>query len=883
MKRESRIHLTDRPDRRVFTGEALRCVAMPLGGIGTGQIALAGDGGWRQWQILNRPNHLGHVPNSFFAVYQRPAATHDTKRKRPEDLMGRARILMSDALYDDEGFEPSVTVSDHIVPEESRRLLSAFPGVEQIAYSGEYPVAKVTYSDPSLDLPVTLTAYSPFAPLDENLSGFPAVIATLRIDNTSSVKQFVGVAATLQNAVGWEGIGKIRDTHFSGFGGNANHVIRADGMTAIEMTSNRISRDDARYGNMTLATLHADATYHGRFESLDTFWSDFSSNGVLDNVDDATPSDSGTTVCGALARSRWLEPGDVFETTFVLAWHFPNHYVNWSQRWFGVNDEKSKFWIGTRYGTRFSSSLDVIQTIAQRFGELRDITMSFRDTFYDSTLPYWLLDAVTSQASIIRSPTCLWLEDGTFHAFEGCHGASTGSPEDTGGCCPLNCTHVWNYEQALARLFPRLERTMRDTDLTRQMTEQGRVVFRTTLPLYLERWTEVAADGQAGTVLKAYREWRASGDREFLDRAYPKIKRAIQFMIENWDDDRDGLLTGEQHNTYDINLHGWSSFTCSLYLAALRAAEEMAKLCDDSAFAAECREIFDRGVMNFDAELWNGEYYVQKPDPEKSMEFQYGSGCHIDQILGQWWAHICGLGYILPEDRVKTALAAVVKHNWRADFVGFEQRPRIYASERDTGTLVCTWPRGGEPDKPTLYSHEVWSGLEYQIASSLLFEGLVEDAFKVAQSARNRYDGRQRNPWNEVECGDHYARSMSSWMLLEAASGYRYDAATGVVRFAPVVTPNAFRAPFIAAEGWGTFDQRVDETTFTASIGIASGTLRLQTLELGNDVASNTVQTVVGDTVVSARLETRDDTVRVVFDSPITLTVGQALVVSLSA
>jgi non-lysosomal glucosylceramidase len=879
MSVEPKIAVTSRTDRRVISGEDLRCVAMPMGGIGTGQIALAGDGGWRQWQMMNRPNHLGHIPNSFFAVYMRSEAVHFTERERPEDVMGRARVLMSDALYDDADFKPSVTVSDHIVPEESRRLLRELPGVASVEYIGEYPIAELTFTDPAFPLPVHLTAYSPFAPLDAELSGYPAIIATLSVTNTTEVKQYVSFAATQQNPVGWDGVGKNRGMHFGGFGGNVNRVAKIGDMTAIEMTSNRLARDDARWGEMALASFGSgEVSWLGRFDSLDTFWAAFSTDGQLGDTDDPTPTGSGSTVCGALARGQWLEPGESLDATFVISWYFPNHYVNWGQEGFGVHDQKSKFWIGTNYGNRFSGALDVAQTLHDRADEVGEATKQFRDTFYDSSLPYWLLDAATSQASIIRSPTCLWLEDGTLQGFEGCHGASTGSPENTGGCCPLNCTHVWNYEQALARLFPQLEQTMRRTDLKHQMTDAGQIGFRTVLPLYLDRWDNPAADGQCGTILKTYREWRASGDREFLDEMYPDMRTAMRFIISHWDSDRDGLLSGAQHNTYDIDLHGWSSFTSSMYIAALRAAEEMANLCDDPDFASECRAVYEIGRKNLDAELWNGEYYIQKPDAEKSMEHQYGTGCHIDQILGQWWAHVCDLGHILPEDHIHAALKAIVSNNWRGDFVGFKQTPRIYASNSDEGTLACTWPHGGEPEKPTLYSHEVWNGLEYQLASSLLFEGLIDEALQVAKSARDRYSGSQRNPWNEVECGDHYARSMSSWTLIEAASGYRYDAGSGVMGFAPCITPDSYRAPFVAANGWGTYAQTLSEGSAHVSIRLSAGTLMLSALELSVPAKDVSEATLDGQ-AVSVNAVVSGDTLRIEFADTVEIGAGQTLTI----
>ncbi|HQK21530.1 MAG TPA: GH116 family glycosyl hydrolase [Candidatus Latescibacteria bacterium] len=870
--------LAGRPDRRVILGKALRAVAMPLGGIGAGQIALAGDGGWRQWQIMNIPNHLGHVPHSFFAVRMRPHAVHFTERRSPEDVMGVSRVLMSSALYDSPDFIPPVTSSDHIVPEESRTLLRQLPGVDEVRYVGEYPVAEVIFSDPSLPLPVTLEAYSPFAPLDEEFSGLPAILCDLVVTNTLESPVHVSLAGTLQNAVGWDGKSRISGTRNPGYGGNENRVVRARGLTCIEMTNPSVPAESNRFGQMALSLLGGNVTWLGRWDTLEAFWADFADDGDLSCTDDAAPTSPGSTANGALCRSAWLKPGETLKATFVISWFFPNHYVNWDQSGFGLKDRKSRFHIGTHYATRFQSALDVAMYVSDHAEVLRKRTFDFRNSFYDSSLPYSVLDAVSSQASIIRSPTCMWLEDGTFHAFEGCHGASTGSAEDVGGCCPLNCSHVWNYEQALARLFPRLEQAMRRTDLLHQMTEEGRIGHRTLLPLYLPRWTEPATDGQLGTVLKLYREYRACGDRAFLDELYPKAKKALEWVFTKHDVDGKGILDGFQPNTYDCALHGHNTFVTGLYLAALRAAEEMAKLLGDSSFGEECRARFESGKVAIDAECWNGEYYIQRPEPGKSMDMQYGEGCHIDQLFGQWWAHILDLGYVFPSDHVREALRSILRYNWRDSFSGFRQSPRVFASDHDSGLLICTWPHGGRPDKPTLYSDEVWPGTEYEIAGLCLFEGFAEEAFKVVEGLRKRYDGVQRNPWNEVECGDHYARSMASWTVLEAACGMRYDAGRSFLGFGPNVTPERFRAPFVTASGWGVFSQRITDQMATAEVIVSHGTIPLACFEL--DMPSKAV--VVGKVLVNGKpvrctCSTLDRRAHIAFGSLLELREGNTL------
>jgi len=866
------------PDRRIITGEHLRAVAMPLGGIGAGQIALAGDGGWRQWEIHNIPNHLGYVPHSFFAVRMRPADLHRVGRRTAGEFSGAARVLMSPALYDDADFRPPITSSDHVVPDEARRLLSMVPGVAEVEFVGEYPIAEVTYRDPGLPLPVSLEAYSPFAPLDEDLSGMPCIICTLTVRNTRDLRIHVALVATLQNAVGWDGKGCISGVQFAGYGENTNRVIRTKGMTTIEMTNARLPKEHECSGQMALSALHEGTTYLGRWDSVEAFWNDFATRGDLRNIDDPTPSAPGSTVNGALCRSAWVEPGKSFTATYVLSWYFPNHHVNWDQQGFGLKDRKSKFFIGTHYATRFESAWDVARHVRDQFTALSEATHRFRDTFYDSTLPYWFLDTVSSQVSIIRSPTCIWLEDGTFHAFEGCQGASTDSVEGTGGCCPLNCTHVWNYEQGLARLFPRLERVMRRTDLKHQQAPDGKIGHRTLLPLYLERWTVPATDGQLGTILKVYREYRAGGGRAFLDEFWPETKKALLWAMDENDQDADGILEGWQPHTYDCPAHGHNTFIGSLYLAALRAAEEMAKIVGDVEFAKECRRRFDTGSKNLDAELWNGEYYIQKPEPDKDLKWQYVTGCHIDQVVGQWWAQMLDLGEVLPREHVRGALRSILRYNWRESFEGFKQKPRVYASDGDKGLLICTWPKAGRPPEPMLYSDEVWPGTEYEIAAQLLYEGMLEDAFKVLRATRGRFDGRERNPWNDIECGDHYARSLASWSLLEAALGFRYDADAGLIGFGSKVTPEDFRGPFVAGDGWGTYEQKIEDGTATATIILAGGALGVTTLELDLPrMPTGVISVAVNGNPVDYESKLTDQRVTISFREPVDLAVGQEL------
>jgi len=869
-----------RADRVVYRGEQLRAVAMPLGGIGAGAIALAGDGGLRQWQVVHNVDHVAHVPGSFFAFWGKPAGGE-----------AAARVLQSSALYDQIRFKPPLTSNDHAVPSESRKLLEALPGVKEIEFAGEYPAAEVRYLDSSLPAEVRLEAYSPFIPLNSKDSGLPAIIFEFKVKNTGAQPLSVSVMATLQNLVGWDGHSPIAGVEYFAYGSNRNALERSPGLTALDMSNPRLPRDFPFQGRVALAALADEATYVTQWDNLELLWRDFSEDGRLANHQGEESSADGRTWNGALAVPLTLKPGEEKSAVFVLAWHFPNRYVNWDQGSIGVEDKRSKFWLGTMYSNWFESSMDVVRYVAANLDRLGRETRLWRDTFYNSTLPYELLDCVSAQSSIIRTPTCIWVKDGHLHGFEGCCGASTTHCQSS-GCCPMNCTHVWGYEQTLSRLFPELERTMRHTDWEVQQHASGYVFTRTPLPFYLPRPWEmktpveegVALDGMISTVLKTYREYRHGAGRKWLVGLWPRVKQLMEYTVNSFDADADGVIEGEQFNTYDISFYGVNSLLGTLYLAALRAAEEMARIAADAPAVERYRGLYEKGRSNLSRELWNGEYYVQKVDLTNHAKDQYATGCLSDQLLGQWWAHQLELGYILPAEQVRAAVGSIVRYNWRENFAEFKQEPRVFASEHDQGLLICTWPRGGRPEKPTLYSDEVWTGIEYEVAALLFYEGMVEDALKIVRGARARYNGRERSPWNDVECGDHYARAMSSWALLEAASGQRYNAEEGFLAFQPRLTPDSFRCLFITAGGWGTFEQKVSGRSQSNQLLSAYGESKLRALEFafqGTGTPRSVTATLNGK-ALAAKSTVSGKTVRVEASEGFALKAGDSLRVEIA-
>jgi hypothetical protein len=312
-------------------------------------------------------------------------------------------------------------------------------------------------------------------------------------------------------------------------------------------------------------------------------------------------------------------------------------------------------------------------------------------------------------------------------------------------------------------------------------------------------------------------------------------------------------MEGVQHNTYDIEFRGPNPMMGAIYLTALRCATDMAQAVGD-ADASSYEELARRGSSALDSETWNGEFYVQAYERAREEKYQVGAGCLSDQLLGQWMAHVVGKGYVLPEEHVKSAIHAVYRHNFKETFASHANPQRIFALGDEGGLLLCSWPRGQRPLLPFVYSDEVWTGIEYQVAAHLIYEGYVEEGFRIVRAVRNRYDGERRNPWNEVECGNHYARALASWSLLLALSGFRYSAPQKLLGFEPRFDGEKFASFWSVGEpGWGWYEQERRGTSFSATLKVLHGSgIEIAQLSLPVSASSKPEVQVAGRPVGSS-------------------------------
>jgi len=777
-------------------------IAFPLGGIGTGNVSLGARGQLTDWEIFNHPGKGVRLPFAFVSIHAQDGTGDSVTRVLESELRP--------PYTDWNGLPVSTT--------------AALPRLDESRFVGEYPIASVEFTDADLPLDVELEAYTPFVPLDPEDSGLPCAVLEYTLTNPTDRRIEATVAGSLPNVVGElcePGSGPEDLLTSPALGGNVTEFRTADDATGVHMRSTRYDPGDLRYGDTSLLVMGGDEPTYGSWargsgiERLRRFWDEFRSDGTLDGTTHDDPTDWGETDIATVGSMAALAPGESRTIRFVLSWSFPTRRHEWD-RVFAEDDccadgdcDDDVPTVRNQYATRFDDSWDVAEHLLSDLDRLRGLTYEFRDALFESTLPGPVLDAVSSQLSTVRSPTCLWLEGDRFLANEGCHPSQ--------GCCPGTCTHVWNYAQSVARIFPSLERRMRRLDLEETTTDDGNIAFRTPLPVTDDPETvtdEPAADGQLGTILRLYREWVYSGDEEFLVDLWPIAARALEFGIETWDPDEDGVITGRQHNTYDVEFYGPNPMIESWYLAALKASAKMATAVDDHDGAERYRALFERGVENADEQLWNGDYYVQRLDDVDEHRHQHGTGCLSDQLVGQWFARVVGLGDVVPPDREMDTLESIYDHNFRESFVTHDIPSRTYAINDESGLVLCSWPDGDQPDVPFSYALEVWTGVEYQVAAHLIYQGLVEEGLSIVEAVRNRHDGHRRNPWNEIECGNHYVRAMSSWSVYDAIAGLSVDLRDGAsavnehgFRVSPAIPTDEFRCFWITAEQWGTYEQ----------------------------------------------------------------------------
>ncbi|MBR5661071.1 MAG: hypothetical protein IKW99_05925 [Bacteroidales bacterium] len=750
----------------------LQRVALPLGGIGTGTVSLGGRGEIRDWEIMNVP---GKDNSSITIGNDAPLFAIFTKKKDG----GSATRLLSGPLYPQEYLHYEGRPVNH----------HGLPRFNEASFDAAYPFGQVILSDPDMPVKVRIKGFNPFVPGDSEASGLPLAVLAYEVTNTSGSELEVAVCGAIRNFIGRDGqdytLNWKGDRIPIGARGNKNEYRESGRVKGIYFTTSGVDPEDKAWGNFSLTTDNSDEVTFRTFttdnnwsNSMLNFWDDLSDDGLISNPEGSIRHSVGNDQdpMGALSVKAKLSPGETRCFKFFLTWNFPNRKA-WSTEIVGN-------YYSTLYPDSWESALDFIP----RIGDLEKSTLLFVNSFLSSSLPDVVKEAALYNLAVLRSQTVFRVEDGHMLGWEGVM--------DHYGSCAGSCTHVWNYEVATAFLFGDLARTMRDVEFRYAMNPDGAMDFRVNLPLGSRPDpNQIAADGQMGCIMKLYREWQLSGDMAFLKEYWPACKSALSFAWKEkgWDGNQDGVMEGSQHNTMDVNYFGPNPQMGFWYMGALRAAEEMAKAMKDKEFAKKCRDLFEQGSAWMDANLFNGEYYEHKiTDPEtfeflpegsdKTPPFQLGKGCLVDQLVGQYMAHICGLGYLGDKDHIQKTLESVMRYNFIPDVSCEFNNMRSYVMGHEAALMMASWPKG-RLEVPFPYFPEAMTGFEYCAAVGMIYEGQVENGLKCIKAIRDRFDGAKRNPFDEPECGKHYARSMASWASVLALSDFHYSGVEKTMSF----------------------------------------------------------------------------------------------------
>ena len=808
---------------RTYSGRKLKMLAFPLGGIGTGSISLGGRGQFQDWEIYNRPDK-GRSPDYALASLW----------VRSGDAKPIAHVLESRLM-------PPYASASGLGPANAPGLSR----LEDATFTGEFPIARIDFHDTRLPVRVSLEAFSPFIPLDPENSGLPVAVLRYRVRNPGKTAVTASIAFSLDNPVGPKTRGSLRRM---AEGGRSNEFRGAAGdqLQGLYMTDTSLAEEDPERGSFALCLLNSGdgrVTYLRGWPAAKwwaspmLFWDDFSADGQLG------PEAAERKLTGALCLQRDIKPGSEAEYTFLLAWHFPNRTPAWSG-WTAPKGHENAI-IGNHYCTRFADAWAAAQHAAQKLPDLEKRMMSFVSAMRASTLPGAVRDAAMSNLSTLVTQTSFRTADGEFHGFEGCN--------DQRGCCFGNCTHVWNYETSTQFLFPTFARSLRKASFGFSQDDQGGMRFRQMLPDGIDRFGYAAADGQMGQIIKTYLDWKLCGDTEWLRSYWPKVQLGIAFawIKGGWDANRDGVMEGVQHNTYDVEFYGPNPLCGVYYLGALRAAEEMARALGDSSAAQEYRALFEKGRSWVDSNLFNGEYYIQDvrsipkdqiarstvgdmgADHPESPEFQLGKGCLADQLIGQYLADIAGLGPLLDPAKIRKTLQAIYKYNYRGNLFDHDSVQRIYALNDEAAILICDYGKDARPKIPFPYYAEAWTGIEYLVAAQFIHAGMLREGLQTVEDVRKRFDGERRNPWDEPECGHHYARAMSAWSSVVALSGFHYHGADKAITLTPRIPTSRFASFWSSGAGWGSFSITRENGRGRTELNVTEGTLPLKSISLG--------------------------------------------------
>lgn len=823
----------------------LRYIGMPAGGLHSGTVYLGGDGRLWLWGVYNDERE-GIDPKTVLWN----DGTKDVKVRNRDGASYVEPAIANNKRVLEQGFAIRLNYKGKTIIKELKE-----EDWDEISFEATYPVATIKYIDKDLPVAIVVNAGALFIPLDADNSALPATVFSIAIQNKTSEKITVSVCGWFEN-----GANKI--TAKDEDGKRQNTAVKNENYSAVFSgfdAKNPEAKQQKDSGTTCIALIGGNGLINTDAQPWPVSEATFTIKN--ETLAEAIPTEK---LVGSITTTQAIEAGKTATVNFALSWHFDHPLA---ERLAKLPETKEGYY----YGKRFKDASAVVAYIAENFKALHSKTILWRDTFYDSTLPYWFLERSFLTIGTLATANTYRFANDRFWGWEGVN------------ACEGTCTHVWQYAQAMGRIFPSLERDCRQrTDLGIAMQDDGGIVFRA------EYETRPAIDGQAGTILRLYREHQMSADTKFLQANWEKVKKATQFMLAQ-DKNGDGMTDTPMENTLDAIWEGEIAWIVGLCIAAAKAAQLMAEEIGDNAFATTCKVYVENGSKNMADKLFNGEYFIHRPDATEGRK-NLGSynTCHIDQVFGQSWAWQVGLGRLWDKEKTLSALLSLWKYNFAPDvgpYIKTHTGGRPYALAGEAGMVMNTNPHNepkpyGENVTWQLgYFHECMSGFEHQVASHMMAEGMTDEALVLTKAIHDRYHGAKRNPFNEIECSDHYARAMASYGTFITACGFEYHGPKGFIRFAPKWNKENFKAPFTTAEGWGSYSQLITGNKQEYKIEIKYGSLKLQQIgfEKTDEHKLKSVSVILGTQKIPATFQQQWTSILIQLNEEITISQNQQL------
>lgn len=717
----------------------------PVGGFGAGTLSRSYRGDFVRWHLKAGIHKYQNVPANQFSVFMKPEGS----------TQGIAKVLCS-AKPEDQG----LSAWNWNYPEGAGE------------YAALYPKSWFDYRDPELPVHLVLEQFSPILPGNYKETSYPVALYNWYAENNTSQAVTVSIMFSWTNMIGWFRDGSSRfDNQINVQNVNRIHSEpMGDGSLMKGIVFDRVRTEnsvqeewDGQFAVAALESPGVEISYMNVFPPQSdgsNVWKPFSGTGSLPNLN-LNYASSGEQLAGAIAVKFTLRPGEKKTIPMVLSWDLPIVQFGLGRKWlrrytdfFGTS--------GTHAWEIAASGLRQDQSWSKQIDDWQATYIN------DPSKPLWYRGMLFNEMYIVADGGTVWArplngKNRDTPPIAKAPGQKGNSLEGT-HFSSLECFDYSFYgsldvrfygSMPLVKFWPQIEKqemrqfaatvpeenkeqylwlwklvTEHETALSQRKVsgalphDLGNAVEDPFFEINQYEWQSSSRWKDLNTkfVLLIWRDYALTGkeDKEFLRGVYPSVRLAMNYMRQ-FDKDGDGLIENDGYpdQTYDVWItRGASAYSGGIYLAALRATEEIARAMGDEKTAAECKSLFQRGQQTYIKKLWNGEYFDYDSDSP------YRSDIMADQLAGQWYANLTGLGDIVPAQFRQSALRKIFSFNVKK------------FSNGELGALNGVSADGGFLDSNEQVQ-EVWTGTTFALASEMMAEGMSQEGYATAKGIYN--------------------------------------------------------------------------------------------------------------------------------------------------